>query len=117
MNKSEKTPGEKVIRDIKRKTKRKFSAEDKIRIVLDGLRGEESVSEVCRKEGIYESQYYTWSKEFMNAGKRRLNGDTKREASSKDVKELKKENTQLKAMVAELLIETRTLKKSLKGTE
>lgn len=115
MRKSNKTPGEKTIRDIKRNTKRKFSAEDKIRIVLDGLRGEDSITEVCRKEGIYQSQYYTWSKEFMEAGKRRLNGDIKREASTKDVKELRKENDQLKNMLAELLLQNNVLKKSLKG--
>ena len=82
-------PAEQVIKDIRRATRRHFSAEDKIRIVLDGLRGEDSVAELCRKEGIAQSLYYTWSKEFMEAGKRRLAGDTARAASSDDVKGLR----------------------------
>ena len=73
---SAKKPAEQVVKDIRRATRRHFSAEDKIRIVLDGLRGEDSIAELCRKEGIAQSLYYTWSKEFMEAGKRRLAGDT-----------------------------------------
>ena len=117
MAKSNKKNGKQTIEDIKRNTRRKFGAEEKIRIVLDGLRGEDSISEVCRKEGIYQSQYYTWSKDFMEAGKKRLNGDSKREASSIEVKDLKKENEQLKSMIAELLLHNRILKKSLKGLD
>ena len=80
-----KTPAERVVKDIRRQTRRHFSAEDKIRIVLDGLRGEDSIAELCRKEGIAQSLYYTWSKEFMEAGKRRLAGDTARAATSGEV--------------------------------
>jgi transposase len=109
--------GASTIREIKRKTRRKFSAEEKIRIVLDGLRSESSIVEVCRLEGIAQTQYYSWSKEFMEAGKKRLNGDTAREATSKEVKDLKKENEQLKAALAELLIQNKVLKKTLKGLE
>jgi transposase len=102
---------ERVVREIKRKTRRKFSSEEKIRIVLDGLRGEESIAELCRREGISPNLYYNWSKEFLEAGKKRLKGDTKREATSGEVLELRGENTQLKQVVAELLLEIRKLKK------
>ena len=108
-----KRPAEQVIKDIRRATRRHFSAEDKIRIVLDGLRGEDSIAELCRKEGIAQSLYYTWSKEFMEAGKRRLAGDTARAASSDDVKGLRQEAAALKEVVAELTLENRLLKKSM----
>jgi transposase len=101
------------VKDIRRQTRRHFSAEDKIRIVLDGLRGEDSIAELCRKEGIAQSQYYTWSKEFMEAGKRRLAGDTARAASSDDVKGLRQEAAALKEVVADLMLENRLLKKSM----
>ena len=103
------------MRDIQRNTRRKFAADEKIRIVLEGLRGEDSVAEICRKEGISPNLYYTWSKHFLEAGKRQLNGDTRREATSSEVQELKEQNETLKQAVAELLLETRVLKKSLTG--
>ena len=108
-----KRPAEQVIKDIRRATRRHFSAEDKIRVVLDGLRGEDSIAELCRKEGIAQSLYYTWSKEFMEAGKRRLAGDTARAASSDDVKGLRQEAAALKEVVADLTLENRLLKKSM----
>ena len=108
-----KKPAEQVIKDIRRATRRHFSAEDKIRIVLDGLRGEDSIAELCRKEGIAQSLYYTWSKEFMEAGKKRLAGDTARAASSDDVKGLRQEAAALKEVVADLMLENRLLKKSM----
>jgi len=102
---------EKVVREIKRKTRRKFSAEEKIRIVLEGLRGEESIAELCRREGISPNLYYNWSKEFLEAGKRRLMGNTKRQADSAEVKHLRRENGQLKHLVADLSLENVVLKK------
>ncbi len=105
-----------TIRDIKRKTRRRYSAEEKIRIVVEGLRGEQSVAELCRREGIAESLYYSWSKEFMEAGKARLSGNTKRQASSSEVTDLRQENEQLKQLVAELALKNRVLKKSALGT-
>jgi len=108
-----KADAEDVIRDIRRQTRRKYSAEEKMRIVLEGLRGEESISEICRKEGIHQNLYYNWSKEFLEAGKKRLAGDTAREASSDEVKQLKKENQALKEALAEEMLEKRLLKKSV----
>ena len=108
-----KKPAEQVIKDIRRVTRRHFSAEDKIRIVLDGLRGEDSIAELCRKEGIAQSLYYTWSKEFMEAGKRRLAGDTTRAATADEVKDLRREAGALKEAVADLTLENRLLKKSM----
>ena len=108
-----KRPAEQVIKDIRRATRRHFSAEDKIRVVLDGLRGEDSIAELCRREGIAQSLYYTWSKEFMEAGKRRLAGDTARAASTDDVKGLRQEAAALKEVVADLTLENRLLKKSM----
>jgi len=102
----------KAVRDIRRKTRRKFSAEEKIRIVLEGLRGEESIASLCRREGIAANLYYRWSKEFLEAGKKRLLGDTQREASSSEVSELRKENARLKELVAETVLENRLLKKA-----
>ena len=94
-----KPPAERVIKDIRRVTRRHFSAEDKIRIVLEGLRGEDSIAELCRREGIASSMYYGWSKEFLEAGKKRLAGDTAREASSGEVKDLRRETQALKEAV------------------
>ena len=108
---SAKKPAEQVMKDIRRATRRHFSAEDKIRIVLDGLRGEYSIAELCRKEGIAQSLYYTWSKEFMEAGKRRLAGDTARAATTDEVKDLSREASALKECVADLTLENRLLKK------
>ena len=110
-----KKPTEQVVKDIRRATRRHFSAEDKIRIVLDGLRGEDSIAELCRREGIAQSLYYTWSKEFMEAGKRRLAGDTARAATSDEVKDLRREASALKECVADLTLENRLLKKSMIG--
>jgi len=104
---------EEAIKDIRRQTRRHFSAEDKIRIVLEGLRGEDSISELCRREGIASSQYYGWSKEFLEAGKRRLAGDTARAATSGEVKDLRREAQALKEVVADLTLENRLLKKSM----
>ena len=112
---SSKKPAEQVVKDIRRKTRRHFSAEDKIRIVLEGLRGDDSIAELCRKEGIAQSLYYTWSKEFMEAGKRRLAGDTARAATSDEVKVLRREARDLKECVADLTLENRLLKKSMLG--
>ena len=103
------------VREIRRKTRRRYSSEEKIRIVLEGLKGEESIAEICRREGISPNLYYNWSKEFLEAGKRRLMGDTKREASRPEVSVLRQENDQLKQLVAELSLRNRLLKKSLSG--
>ncbi len=108
---------ESVVREIKRKTRRKFNPEEKIRIILEGLKGEESIAAICRREGIAPSLYYKWSKSFLEAGKQRLKGDTMREANSDEVSELRKENEQLKQLVAELSLKNRVLKKSLSGLE
>ena len=104
---------EKRVRDIRRATRRQFSAEEKVRIVIAGLRGEDSVAELCRKEGINQNLYYRWSKEFLEAGKKRLAGDTARAATSDEVKDLRREASALKEVVAELTLENRLLKKSL----
>ena len=104
---------EKTVRDICRVTRRQYSAEEKIRIVLEGLRGEDSIAELCRREGIHTNIYYRWSKEFLEAGKKRLTGDTAREATSDEVKNLRGETRALKETVAELLMENRLLKKSM----
>jgi len=102
---------------LRRKTRRQYAAEEKIRIVMEGPRGEESVAELCRREGLAQSLYYKWSKEFLEAGKARLAGDTKRQATSNDVQDLRQENEQLKQAVAELLLQNRVLKKSVTGWE
>ena len=104
---------EETVRNIRRATRRQFSAEEKIRIVLDGLRGEDSIAELCRKEGIAQNLYYRWSKEFLEAGKRRLAGDTARAATSDEVKALRRETRELKEVVAEQALELRLLKKSM----
>ena len=106
-----KEPAEKVIKEIRRATRKHYSAEEKIRIVLAGLRGEDSIAELCRREGINQNLYYRWSKEFLEAGKKRLAGDTAREATSEEVKGLRREAVALKEVVAELTLENRLLKK------
>jgi transposase len=108
-----KLSSEQVVKDIRRATRRQYSAEEKIRIVLDGLRGEHSIAELCRREGIAESLYYAWSKEFLEAGKRRLAGDTARAATTGEVKDLRREARELKEVVAEQALELRLLKKSM----
>jgi transposase len=106
---------ERRVRDIRRATRRQYSAEEKIRIVIAGLRGEDSIAELCRKEGINQNLYYRWSKDFLEAGKKRLAGDTAREATGDEVKEIQAQARQLKELVAELMIENRLLKKSVLG--
>ena len=108
-----KVSSEQVVKDIRRATRKQYSAEEKIRVVLDGLRGEHSIAELCRREGIAESLYYSWSKEFLEAGKRRLAGDTARAATSSEVKDLRREARELKEVVAEQALELRLLKKSM----
>ena len=109
------TASEKLVKDIRRATRKHYSAEEKIRIVLDGLRGEETIAELCRREGIAQSLYYNWSKEFLEAGKKRLAGDTARAATSDEVKNLRREARDLKEVVAEQTLELRLLKKSMVG--
>ena len=110
---TQKEPAEKVIKDIRRATRKHYSAEEKIRIVLEGLRGGESIAALCRREGIAESLYYNWSKEFLEAGKKRLAGDTARAATTDEVKHLRRESRDLKEVVAEQALELRLLKKSM----
>jgi transposase len=112
-----KKSSEATVRNIRRKTRKKYSAEEKIRIVLDGLRGETTIAELCRREGINQNLYYKWSKEFLEAGKQRLAGNTNRQATSDEVKDLRREMQQLKLLVAELSLNNRVLKKSLLGLE
>ena len=104
-----------LISELKRKTRKNYSSEDKIRIIIEGMRGEVSVAELCRQEGIAQANYYKWSKDFMEAGKKRLNGDTMREANTSEVSSLKHENHDLKEFVAELCLENRKMKKNLSG--
>ena len=113
----QKSTTEKKLREIRRRTRKKYPAEEKIRIVLEGLRGEDSIAELCRREGMHQNLYYNWSKAFLDAGKRRLDGDTKREASSTEVLKQNKENAELKMLVAELSLENRMFKKSLNGSD
>ena len=108
-----KAAAEQVVKDIRRATRKQYSAEEKIRIVLEGLRGEDSIAELCRREGIAQGQYYSWSKEFLEAGKRRLAGDTARAATPNEVKDLRREASALKEAVADLTLENRLLKKSM----
>ena len=110
-----KDAADKLVKNIRRRTSRKYSAEEKIRIVLAGLRGEESIAALCRREGIAESLYYKWSKEFLEAGKRRLSGDTERQVTSPEVKDLRSEALALKECVADLTLDNRLLKKSMTG--
>ena len=116
------TPSERLVRDIRRATRKQYSAEEKIRIVLDGLRGEVSIAELCRREGIAESLYYSWSKEFLEAGKRRLAGDTARSATTSEVKDLRRQALELKEVVAEQALEECTrafchLRASIQGAD
>jgi transposase len=111
----QKTTPESVVREIRRRTRRKYSAEEKIRIILEGLRGEDSINAICRREGINPNLYYRWSKDFLEAGKRRLQGDTVREANSTEVSGLRNENDQLKHLVADLALKNQVLKKSANG--
>ena len=111
--KHQKASAEKVVKDIRRATRRQFGAEEKIRIVLEGLRGEDSIAELCRREGINQNLYYRWSKEFLEAGKKRLAGDTAREATSDEVRHLRSEALALKEAVADLTLDNRLLKKSM----
>jgi transposase len=108
---------ESVVREIKRKTRRKFSPDEKIRIILEGLRGEETIAELCRREGISPNPYYNWSKEFLEAGKRRLMGNTKRQADSAEVDQLRRENGELKHLVADLSLRNVQLKKTFDGSD
>jgi transposase len=108
---------EKVVREIQRRTRRRFSAEEKIRIILEGLRGEESIAELCRREGLAPNLYYRWSKEFLEAGKKRLLGDTTREATAPEVKTLRDENARLKQVLAETVLENRLLKKTVTASD
>jgi transposase len=110
-----KAGAEQTVRDIRRRTRKQYSAEEKIRIVLAGLRGEDSIAELCRREGIAEGLYYSWSKEFLEAGKKRLSGDTARQATSNEVTALRREARDMKELVAELSLENRLLKKSMSG--
>jgi transposase len=113
--KHSKAPAQAVVKDIRRATRKQYSAEEKIRIVLEGLRGEDSIAELCRREGIAQGVYYKWSKDFMEAGKRRLAGDTSRAANTDEVRELRREARDLKEVVAEQTLEMRLLKKSMIG--
>lgn len=113
--KHSKAPAERVVKDIRRATRKQYSAEEKIRIVLEGLRGEDSIAELCRREGIAQGVYYKWSKDFMEAGKRRLAGDTSRAANTDEVRDLRREARDLKEVVAEQMLENRLLKKSMIG--
>ena len=117
MARPKKKSSDSIIKEIKRKTRRKFSSEEKIRIVIEGLKGEDSITGICRREGIAPALYYRWSKDFIEAGKKRLNGDSQREANTSEVNDLRKENTDLKEVVAELTLSNRVLKKSLRGLE
>jgi len=107
---------EKLVKAIHRRTRRKYSAEEKIRIVLEGLRGEDSIAELCRREGLNQNVYYRWSKEFLEAGKQRLSGNTRREATSDEVVDLRKENNQLKQVLADTVLKNSVLKKSVLGS-
>ena len=102
---------EQTIREIKRRTRKLYSAEEKIRIVLEGLRGEDTIAELCRRESINSNLYYTWSKDFLEAGKKRLSGDFKREANSSEVTDLRQQNRDLKQLLAEQALELWMAKK------
>ena len=117
MSQSQKKPAEKIVKEIRRKTRRSFSAEEKIRIVIEGLRGDDSIATICRREGIHPHLYYLWSRDFMEAGKKRLRGDTQRKANTDEVSRLQRENTDLKILVAELSLDNRKYKKTLRGSE
>jgi len=106
-----------LISDLKRKTRKSYNSEEKIRIIIEGMRGETTIAELCRREGISQANYYKWSKDFMEAGKRRLNGDTMREANTSEVQQLRGENIDLKQLVAELSLEVRKMKKNYSGDQ
>ncbi|EFI49301.1 ISCc3, transposase OrfA [Segatella oris C735] len=108
---------ESLLKDIRRNTKRIFTSEQKVLIVMEGIRGEQSIAELCRKYGISDSTYYKWNKDFIEAGKTRLDGDTVREATSEEVKELRQENIRLKEALADLVVRYDVVKKSLKLIE
>ena len=112
---TQRAAAEKVVKEIRRATRKQHSAEEKIRIVLEGLRGEDSIAELCRREGIAQNLYYRWSKDFLEAGKKRLAGDTARAATSDEVNDLRREAMALKEVVADLTLENRVLKKSVTG--
>jgi transposase len=114
---STKTSSESFVREIKRKARKKYGTEEKIRIVMEGMRGEDSIAGLCRREGINPNLYYRWNRDFLEAGKKLLQGDTIREVNSSEVSDLRKENDQLKQLVAELALKNRVLKKSLSGME
>ena len=111
----EKRSAEKTVRDIRRRTRKKYSPEEKIRIVLEGLRGEETVAELCRRQGLNPNVYFRWSKDFLEAGKKRLAGDTVREATSDEVEELRAESSALRETLVEVVLENKLLKKSVLG--
>ena len=117
MGKKKETTAETVVRQIKRNTRKKYGAEEKIRIVLEGLRGESSIADICRREGIHTTKYFKWSKVFLESGKRQLSGDTLREANREEVQALRKENEELKQLVAELSLQNRMFKKTADGLE
>ncbi len=107
--------GERLVREVKRRTRRRYLSEEKIRVVLEGFSKEIPVSDLCRKEGISVPIYYSWLKDFMEGGKKQLQGDTLRNATEKEVKGLKRENERIKELLAELALENRILKKTLKA--
>lgn len=117
MKKEQKPSASELVKEIKRRPRRTFSSEEKIIIVLEGLRGEESVAAICRKYAIHQNLYFKWSKDFMEAGKRRLSGDTVREANTDEVKDLREQNSALKQELAELYLQNKVLKKNLNGYE
>ena len=117
MENKRKASATELIKEVKRRTRRTFSSEEKIKIIIEGIRGEDSIAGICRKYGIYEATYFKWSKDFMEAGKKRLSGDTMREANSTEVQDLKAENDSLKRELAELYLANKVLKKSLNGYE
>ena len=116
MNAKKKKGPESVVREIKRKTRCKFTSEEKIRIVLEGLRGEDSIATICRREGINPNLYYRWSKGFLEGGKKRLSGDTQREATTDEVTKLRRENDDLKKLLAETFLKYEQFKKSQNGS-
>jgi len=115
--KSKKQSADQVVKEIKRRTRRTFTAEEKIKIVLEGMRGEDTIAAICRKYAIHANNYFKWSKEFIEAGKRRLSGDTLREATRDEVTELRRMNDLLKRELGELYIDNKELKKTLTGLE
>lgn len=117
METRKKQSAENYIKDIRRKTRRLFSSEQKIQIIMEALRAESSIAELCRKHSIQESTFYKWNKEFLEAGKKRLSGDITREATSDEVADLRKENLKLKETLADLVLRYDIVKKSLNALE